>query len=319
MQENRIHKLKFAASGMSREYGSNIYFSKGEKTDRLQFRTKVVYAGIFMRKYYIFHLYKYDIFINGTAPDDHSYRLANECNKSFYPLITFYSPKEGLVGMRNDVVRQRWQQHKPNIVREFIGKPAEDYIKETEKNIYDDNKALDLIQKDWFFNSFFSLKYGYPTDIELPIERKFPIVSFKEPLVAKGIQKSVFEDDGIHVVQQGEFIDDRFFNYGEVKNAFDTESGKIRGNYLIDYRLDDHCIIDSIQATFSFFKENGDPLSDIRIESYYLNECPLQAITDDDTIALGEQIELENKDIEKAKKKQKSLWEQFNDYLNSPI
>ncbi|MEN9918028.1 MAG: hypothetical protein RL662_464 [Bacteroidota bacterium] len=310
MQEHSIERLVFPKSKMSREYGSNIYITKGDKTSRIQFRTSVVYAGVFMQKYHILHLYKHHIYINGTAADDHSYRLAQECNKVFYPLIIFCTSEGNLIGLRNDTVRENWKKSKPAIQREFIGKSAEDYIRETEKNLNDDLKILNLLNKDLFFQTFFSLKYRCSTSIEVPIENKFPLVAFKNSLEAKGIQKVVQERGEANVIFEGEFTDEQLFNYGEIKGTDDYHVGKIKGNIHIDYGLDQHCRIDSIKANFLLKKENGEYLSDTRMESYYLSEYPLTSVNDEDTIQLGKEMEKElNSENEK------SLWKRFQDYI----
>lgn len=311
--------LRFSPSRMSREYGSNIYITKGDKTDRIQFRTRVIYAGVFMDQYPIFHLYKHDLYINKTAPDEHSYRLAAACAKTFYPIVVLCDREGQIVGVRNDLIQQRWQKQKPNIEREFVGEYAERYIKETDRNIMNKDKVLDLISKDLFFNSFFAIKYGFRFELEREIDKKMSFFAFKSSLTTKGIQQNSVGEYGILVKHTGQIVDNTEFSYNSLLSAFENLGyGKVLGNYTIDYELNlDLQTIDSILFDAILTKEDGTDLIQVKMESYFLSEYPQENIEDNDTIQLGKQIEKEEAKLQK--KNRKPLWQRFKDHLNEPL
>lgn len=311
--------LRFNPRKMSREYGSNIYITKEDKTDRVQFRTSVIYAGIFMDKYPIFHLYKRDVYINKTAPDEHSYRLAEACSRAFYPIVVLCDREGQIVGVRNDLIQQRWQQQKPNIEREFVGEYAERYIKETDRNIMNKDRVLDLISKDLFFNSFFAIKYGYRFELEREINNKMHFFAFKTSFETKEIQQNSINEYGILVKHTGQIVDSTEFSYNNLLSTFDNLGyGKVSGNYTINYELDsDLQTIDSILFNATVTKEDGTNLMQIKMESYYLSEYPRENIEDNDTIQLGKQIEKEEAKLKK--KNRKPLWQRFKDHLNEPL
>lgn len=310
--------LRFNPGQMSRTYGSNIYITKGNQTNRIQFHTKIIYAGLFMDVYPIFHLYKYNIYLNKTKPDEHAYRLAEACNKTFYPIVVICNKGGQIVSVRNDQIKKRWQKQKPLIEREFIGQFAENYINQTDRNLNNPNQVLNLVDKDLFFSSFFSLRYHCYFDTEIKLDQKMYFFAFNPPLETQGLQKNIVEGESILVRQTGSIIDQEEFKYNKLLNQpEDIGCGTVKGDYTINYKLDfDSQLIDAILYDATLKTKDDAELIQIKMESYYLRELPLTNIEDQDTILLGKTIQEEEKKANKRNKK--PLWQRFKDYLNEP-
>lgn len=311
MQTDNIRSIKYNPSKIFREYGTNIYITKKDKTNRMQFRTSIIYAGLFMEELPIFHLYKHDLYLNGIQPDDHSYRLAHACSKAFYPLVVICSAGNEIYAIRDDLLKSRWAELRPAIEREFAGESAERYIKATENNLYDKEKIQDLINKDIFFFLFFSLKYGYIQEKE-EREIKLPLLAFEKAVSGKFSTKThISEDNNLSVILEGNITDDNIFNYATLLNTFSNEeAGKVTGDFTITYQQDKDYLIDSIKADFHIKKENKEALLDITLKSYYLSEYPLKPVNDTCTIALGKDIENQQKTINK-----KSFWKKLQEHF----
>ena len=284
---------------------------------RIQFKTKILYAGKFMQDYNIFHLYKDDVYINRTRPDDHPYRLAYACSQAFYPIVLICDGEGRIFGARNDLIKERWKKIKPIVEREFIGEFAERYITMTDRNVNDSTKILNLVKKDLFFSIFFSVSYPQRSDSSKEVEVFLPLVAFQGLLKGKGKQswEYNFEEEKRYITQHIAIDNNMFFNYETILQTKEDEGiGILKGNIELKCGIDEMELLDSIFFSSNFFKEDDTLLMNIKMESYHLSDIVHTPILDKDTIKIGDKML-------RAKKRnnKRTLWEQFNDYLNSPI
>ena len=305
----------------AREYGYNIYFTRGTVVNRVQARASIVYAGKFMDNYNIFHLTGHDVYINQMEPDDHSYRLAQACSKAFYPLVLICDASGKIIGLLYEQIKERWRREKPLIVREFGGEYAERYIKVVERSINDPQKIIDIISKNLFFHTFFMPRYALRTDMDREVEVTIPLIPFQDSLLGTGIQRYVVTDENERKLYcKGAVTDERIFNYEQIlRTRKDEGEGIITGEVEVEYDVSEDGLIDGVTFDANLSKENGEPLLDVKMVAYYLPEYPLLIIEDDDILLLEEKIRKEQKAEEKAKKRRKSLWERFMDYLEEPL
>lgn len=289
--------IVFNPSKISREYGTNIYFEKNKVSSRIQYRTTIQYAGLFMQKYPIFHLDKHDIYINSQELHDYSYTLAYECSRAFYPLVIICNSQGQIIGMRTDLIHEKWNKLKKNIEQKFGGKSTLNYIQQIERKLCNKSSLFDLINRDLFFFSYFSLDYDSLTGMK--INMPLPVVAFDKPLQTDGSQTVEKDLNGkIFIERIGCIIDDRRVDYNRIlRNGINEGHGKIGGNYSIKYTIDCDSIIDSINVTYKLHKENeASPFSQTRIQSYYLREYSIDPIHDIETVKLGEQMSFGSRD-----------------------
>lgn len=283
--------IVFNPSKISREYGTNIYFEKNKVSSRIQYRTTVQYAGLFMHKYPIFHLDKHDVYINNQELHDYSYTLAYECSRAFYPLVIICNLQGQIIGMRTDLIHEKWNKLKKNIEQKFGGESTQNYIRQIEYKLYNKSSLFELIHRDLFFSTYFSLNYDRLADMKINL--LLPVVAFDSPLQTDGYQSVNKELNGKVLIEQtGCIIDSRRINYNRIwKNDINESHGKIEGSYSIKYTIDCDSVIDSINGTYKLQKEKDvSSFSQTRIQSYYLREYSIDPIHDIETIKLGEQM-----------------------------
>lgn len=289
--------IVFNPSKISREYGTNIYFEKNKVSSRIQYRTTIQYAGLFMQKYPIFHLDKHDIFINSQELHDYSYTLAYECSRAFYPLVIICNSQGQIIGMRTDLIHEKWSKLKKNIEQKFGGESTLNYIQQIERTLYNKSSLLELIHRDFFFFTYFSLNYDRLADMKINL--LLPVIAFDSPLQTDGYQSVKKESSGKVLIEQtGCIIDSRRVNYNRIlRNGINEGHGKIEGNYSIKYTIDCDSVIDSINVIYKLHKENeASPFSKTMIQSYYLREYSIDPIHDIETVKLGEQMSFGSRD-----------------------
>lgn len=284
-----VLKLQYHPELLSRIYGVNITVRSLYEEQRLMYKVKIAYGGNLYDNFHLLQITKFDYHINEKQPDEHAFRLANECMKAFFPINVIVN-KLGLIeAIQSDEIYQRWKNIKPSLQQQFKGKGAEEYIKRTELLLQEEYCVQKLIHKDMFFNVFFKLLYK---DGIINSQTTFPLVPFNGVLRFSCLQEIFNEKESpLNISRKGVLIDKKKFGMIFPKECHSIKDfhSSINGCFNIKYQLDNSSLIDKIVADFRL--ENNDFKKEYHMKVHYLNEYDVSPVSIPQMQYLGKSLE----------------------------
>lgn len=280
MDQHNNFLFQYNPRESSGAYGTNIYIEKDLSKQCLQSINTIQYVGKLTPDKYAFHVYKTDLLVNGIEPDEHVYRLANECSKSCFPL-TVITNNKGLHEMvRTDDIVERWPIAREKIEREFQGEGSNIYMKNIEQVIKNPIYITRMIERDLFFNLYFGLIYGMSDS--KAVKKMIPIIPFAEPVSYFCNQTVHFDSsEELIILTRGKFNDERDYTVlfpkdVSIRNGETSLTGICNIEYVINKKQN---LISAIKGEFNIFS-NGNKMIDTHISSYYLEEIHIDPIVD---------------------------------------
>lgn len=284
-----ILKLQYHPELLSRIYGVNITVRSLNEEQRLMYKVKIAYGGILYDNFHLLQITKFDYHINEKQPDEHAFRLANECMKAFFPINVIVN-KLGLIeAIQSDEIFQRWEAIKPSLKQQFNGKGAEEYIRRTEQILQEEFCVQKLIHKDMFFNVFFKLLYK---DGIINSQTTFPLIPFNDVLRFSCTQEISNDKESPLIISRKGLMNDKkkigMIFPKECHSIKDFHSS-INGCFNIKYQLDNSLLIDKITANFKL--ESNDFKKEYHMKVHYLNEYNVLPVSIPKMEYLGKSLE----------------------------
>ena len=275
MENNKI--IIYNPKLLNREYGVNLYYSmEGENVQRIQYNAGLQYCKSYGNNKSILSLTKKNIVINQNKSDEHIYRLAIECNNSFYPILVGVDRFGQLDIIQANTILDRWIKKRPEIERYYKGVIAEKYMNTIEDDLHDKSKVKSLITNDLFYSQFFKIVYGEKSMCnDVSFVNNLYLAPFQGYLTFRSKQTISYDEilNSVSVNHQGvlhdQYIISDFFRKYSGTNLQDS---LLSGRYYLDYSLDNNNqLIDAIEGHFDLYVGDKTILN-IRMEAYYLEE-----------------------------------------------
>lgn len=241
------NKLIFEPQNSSYKYGVNITIENGEKKNEIKYETSVKWIKTENALHYFLIERTSKLFINEEEINDIADLLAYKASQVLYPLHISVDETGKFNEVENlSVFKQRWEDVKSEVLKEFEGETVEDYCLKIEKTIEEPEIINLLIKNDFFIRTlFFGIYQSYGKKFQLKGEETFPIVENPiEPKFEIKLEIDPLKDDYdlINIEGHGTLKDERniydFINGSPF--SFILEDNPIindNGNFRIQYFL----------------------------------------------------------------------------------
>lgn len=246
-----LNTFRYSPENLSRIYGVNFsVIDQAGNLQRMTYKVKIVYCGRFQDDFHLLQVYKFDLYINESLPDEHTYRLANECMNIFYPVNLIMNKYGQIESIQSDELYPRWKELKPSILKQFSGDAANVYIQKTESVMQDENCVQKWIDKEFFFNAFFKLFY-WNKQSSIDSQTRLPLIPFKESLAFSCNQTvKLQESKNLIVVREGSLKDEKTMGmlYPRLCHSIHDVKERINGEFKFEYQLDKYNLIDTLHG-----------------------------------------------------------------------
>lgn len=256
---SKDYKLPFKPRGFERLFLVLYTIENGKKKTSINEEVLVKWLATDSNGYSFFEINRVSkVYVDGKEYNSVVDELAEKAASVFYPLRVVIDSDGEWVDIHDfDTIRERWPQVKNNLIKEFRGKPINDYLEIFEKKLQDDSVIFDSFAKDWFLRAFFSglnIEYKenltFKNQINFPVSSKIGDVSFN---VEQDILPELDKYNLINITQNGKLVDIRnkidFENNVSIPydSIGDSDSEKLEGTYTAHYFLNlNSYMIDSL-------------------------------------------------------------------------
>lgn len=171
------NKLIFEPENSSYKYGVSITIEIGDKQNEIKYETYVKWLKT-ENKLHFFEIDRISkLFINEEEINNIADLLAYKTSQVLYPLQISVDETGKFNEVENlPVFKQRWEDVKSEVLKEFEGETVEEYLLKIEKTI-DESEIISLLIKNDFFirTLFFGIHQKYGIQYSANGEESFPV------------------------------------------------------------------------------------------------------------------------------------------------
>lgn len=242
-------KLPFLPSHLNKKYLAMYNIENGSEKKSVKEEINVKWLATDKNGYSFIEIDRKALFINDNYEKSVADELAEKTSKIFYPLQVVVDSDGKCIDLYNfDEVRERWNQVKKEVLKEFKGEIVEERLNVFELKLNDNDAISKSFMNDWFLRAFFNgVNIEYKENLKIkkivrfPVSQKVGELNFQ---VEQTIMPTVDQYNLVNIIQKGILVDNRSkddfennllfqYNISEV-----NESEKLEGTFEAYYFLD---------------------------------------------------------------------------------
>lgn len=192
------NRLIFQPENSFYKYGVMITIENGKNKNELKYETSVRW----LKTEDDFHFFEVDrtskLFINDEEINDIADLLAYKTSKVLYPLQISVDQSGKFNGVENlSIFKERWENIKEEVCKEFEGEIVEDYLLKIEEKIEEPEIISLLIKNDYFIRTlFFGVYQKFGKEFSINGNESFPVLDNAiEPLYKIKLEIDPLKDD----------------------------------------------------------------------------------------------------------------------------
>lgn len=241
-------KLPFRPSHLNKRYLAMYDIEKGSEKNSIKEEIDVKWLATDKNGYSFIEIDRKALFVNENHEKSVADELAEITARVFYPLEVVVDSNGKCIDLYNfDKIRERWNQVKKEVLKEFGGKVIEERLKEFEVKLNNDDLIRKSFLNDWFLSTFFNglnIEYketlSIKNTVQFPFSKKIGELDFE---VEQTIMSTVDQYNLVNVTQKGILVDNRskedfennlIFPYNTLE---EKESEKLEGTFEAYYFL----------------------------------------------------------------------------------
>lgn len=244
----RGNRLSFQPANSSYNYGVMITIENGEKKNEIKYEASVKW----LKTENDLHYFEIDrtskLFINEEEIDDIADLLAFKTSKVLYPLQISVDQTAKFNAVENlSIFKNRWENIKEEVYKEFEGEIVEDYLFKIEEKIYEPEIISLLIKNDYFIRTlFFGVYQKFSKEFNINGLESFPILDNAiEPLYKINLEIDPLKDgyDLVNISGTGKLYEERSvhdfingapFSFVIEENPVINEDGNFRLQFFMN-------------------------------------------------------------------------------------
>ncbi|AXB56059.1 hypothetical protein [Flavobacterium fluviale] len=207
-------KLPFLPSHLNKRYLAMYDIEKGSEKNSIKEEINVKWLATDKNGYSLIEIDRKALFVNENYEKSMADELAEKTAKVFYPIKVIVDSNGKCIDINNfDEIRERWNDVKKEVLKEFEGEVVEERLKAFELKLCDNDIIRESFLNDWFLRAFFNgLNVEYKESLTInnvigfPISKKIGEVKFE---VEQTIMPKVDQYNLVNITQKGVLVDER--------------------------------------------------------------------------------------------------------------